>query len=248
MAFLSSKQFYKRHINELKKHIYKDQKSLIVSNIDSDFYIEETQNLKLVNIDIKKSFKEQLEEDKNIYDLIVLSDVFELSNNMFEILNTLKSKTRDDGRIIISSINPVWNSFLKILELLNLKKKSPERSYIHLNKFETVLSGTELEISSKKSRQYFPFKLIFFGNAINKILEILFYFLIFGIRTYIVVRKTNFQITNNFSKTIIIPAKNEEGNLEKLINRIPNLGENTEVIISCGKSKDNTLKVAKSLT
>ena len=39
----------------------------------------------------------------------------------------------------------------------------------------------------------------------------------------------------------------EEGNLVELISRIPNLGKNTEVIISCGKSKDNTFDVAKSL-
>ena len=48
--------------------------------------------------------------------------------------------------------------------------------------------------------------------------------------------------------SIIIPAKNEEGNLVELIGRIPYLGEETEVIISCGVSQDNTLKVAQSLT
>ena len=44
-----------------------------------------------------------------------------------------------------------------------------------------------------------------------------------------------------------MPAKNEEGNLSELINRIPYLGKNTEVIISCGDSRDKTLAVAKSL-
>ena len=43
-------------------------------------------------IDIKKDFEEQLSNDKNIYDLIVLSDVFELSDDMFSILDTLKKK------------------------------------------------------------------------------------------------------------------------------------------------------------
>ena len=49
------------------------------------------------------------------------------------------------------------------------------------------------------------------------------------------------------SKTIIIPAKNEEGNLNDLISRIPNLGSDTEVVISCGISHDKTLEVARSL-
>ena len=135
-----------------------------------------------------------------------------------------------------------------LLESLNIKKKSENRSYIHLNKFERILSGTELEIASKKSRQYFPFKLFLLGDILNKIFEILFYFLNFGIRTYIIIRKTNFQINKtSLSKTIIIPAKNEEGNLNDLISRIPNLGSDTEVVISCGISHDKTLEVARSL-
>ena len=248
MAFISSKEFYKRHINEIKKHVYQDRKTLVISNVNSDFFFEENQNLKLMFIDIKKDFEKQLSNDDNKYDLIVLSDVFELSDDMFSILDTLKKKTNEDGRILISSINPLWNWFLILLESLNIKKKSENRSYIHLNKFERILSGTELEIASKKSRQYFPFKLFLLGDILNKIFEILFYFLNFGIRTYIIIRKTNFQINKtSLSKTIIIPAKNEEGNLNDLISRIPNLGSDTEVVISCGISHDKTLEVARSL-
>ena len=161
MAFISSKEFYKRHINEIKKHVYQDRKTLVISNVNSDFFFEENENLKLMFIDIKKDFEEQLSNDDNKYDLIVLSDVFELSDDMFSILDTLKKKTNEDGRILISSINPLWNWFLILLESLNIKKKSENRSYIHLNKFERILSGTELEIASKKSRQYFPFKLFY---------------------------------------------------------------------------------------
>ena len=64
----------------------------------------------------------------------------------------------------------------------------------------------------------------------------------FGIKTYIVFKNKS-PINNNSSKTIIIPAKNEEGNLEPLINRIPK-NEKYEIIISCGKSKDKTLQKA----
>ena len=49
------------------------------------------------------------------------------------------------------------------------------------------------------------------------------------------------QVKFNYSKAIIIPAKNEEGNLEELIDRIPNF-ENTEIIFAYGESQDNTLK------
>ena len=48
------------------------------------------------------------------------------------------------------------------------------------------------------------------------------------------------------SKSIIIPAKNESGNLMELVERIPKF-ENTEIIFSYGVSKDNTLEVMKNI-
>ena len=54
------------------------------------------------------------------------------------------------------------------------------------------------------------------------------------------------------SKSIIIPAKNEEGNLEELVKRIPSFKCQNEILIVCGKSKDKTLekshKLAKQFT
>jgi glycosyltransferase involved in cell wall biosynthesis len=50
-------------------------------------------------------------------------------------------------------------------------------------------------------------------------------------------RQTHFK----YSKAIIIPAKNEEGNLDELIDRIPNF-DNTEIIFTYGESQDKTLE------
>ena len=48
------------------------------------------------------------------------------------------------------------------------------------------------------------------------------------------------------SKSIIIPAKNEEGNLKELVSRIPKF-DDTEIIFSYGKSEDETLKVMNEI-
>jgi glycosyltransferase involved in cell wall biosynthesis len=51
---------------------------------------------------------------------------------------------------------------------------------------------------------------------------------------------------SKYSKSIIIPAKNEEGNLEELVDRIPKF-QNTEIIFSYGNSKDKTWQVMESI-
>ena len=55
-----------------------------------------------------------------------------------------------------------------------------------------------------------------------------------------------YYLNNSNTKTIIIPAKNEEGNLKNLVERIPK-DEKYELIIVCGVSQDNTLKVANEI-
>ena len=50
----------------------------------------------------------------------------------------------------------------------------------------------------------------------------------------------------NLSKSIIIPAKNEEGNLEELVERIPKFN-NAEIIFAYGESDDNTLKIMNEI-
>jgi len=66
-----------------------------------------------------------------------------------------------------------------------------------------------------------------------------------GLRTYTIFRSSENQHLT-YKKTIIIPAKNEEGNLEELLHRIPR-NEKYEIIFSCGVSNDNTYELAKKL-
>ena len=63
--------------------------------------------------------------------------------------------------------------------------------------------------------QYFPFYLFGLGVVINSFLEILFGRFSFGMKSYSLFRKSNLK-SSKLSKTLIIPAKNEEGKLSPL--------------------------------
>ena len=49
-----------------------------------------------------------------------------------------------------------------------------------------------------------------------------------------------------YSVSIIIPAKNEAGNIENIVNRVPFLGKDTELVFIEGHSSDNTYETIKS--
>lgn len=247
MPLISSKEFYRRHKIEIFKNLFSENKNLIISDKNSNFFIEKSHNLDFLNVDTNEDLNKILINNTK-YDCIVLSDMFEVNDDILGLLKLLKKNLNNDGTILLTSITPIWDGVLSILEMLNLKNKSKKRSYIHLNKLSAVLDTINFQITGKRTRQYFPFKLFYFGNIINNFLEIILYFFNFGIRSYFTIKEIEDTAEKDvLSKTIIVPAKNEEGNLNELINRIPYLGNNVEVIISCGISNDNTLGMAKSL-
>ena len=77
-------------------------------------------------------------------------------------------------------------------------------------------------------------------------LEIIFRFNL-GLKSYFIFVKNNNNQKKLNSKTLLIPAKNEEGNLEELIDRI-DLENNTQIIFIIAKSKDNTLDKALEIS
>lgn len=248
MALVSNKEFYKKDRKELTKHFSQNEKTLIITSYDSGINFNQDKYLKFIKLQNENDLYIQLNQINNQYDCIVLVDTIEITMEINNVLNALKKYLKIDGKIILSSVNPAWNKILSITELFKLKNQSKNRSYIHLKRIQPTLNSLGLETTKSYSRQYFPFKVLFIGSLLNNILEVLFFYFNLGIKTYIVIRNVSEKSKKiDMSKTIIVPAKNEEGNLEELVNRVPYLGERVELIISCGESKDRTFEIAKNL-
>ena len=124
----------------------------------------------------------------------------------FDILYT---KLKKNGKLLITSVNNIWYPLLNFFETIGIKKISKKRVYTGLKKIKNILSANKFNFVLYNTRQFIPFKLFGFGNFLNLILEILFSKFNFGIKTYFLFQKIS-TINKDLSKTIIIPAKNEE--------------------------------------
>ena len=80
----------------------------------------------------------------------------------------------------------------------------------------------------------------------NKLFEVLFFKFNLGIKSYVLFSKIEIE-EKIMTKSVIIPAKNEEKNLEILFSNFPKLKNLSEVILISAKSKDKTLEVSKAI-
>lgn len=244
---ISSDTYYIRHENEIKRYI-SESKNWVHVIKSNNSYINITQFKE--NILLSESLDNFNKEFKGLrdfyYDLIIVTDVLELTDDVYGLLKTLNKKLNKNGKVLITTINPKWNSIMLFFEFIKLKKTSPPRSYIHNKKIKSIAAAAGFNIIESHSRQIFPFKFFHIGSIINFFFEIIFFKINFGINNYLLISKS-LENSKGYSKSIIIPAKNEELNLEPLFNRIPKFDSNYEVIFVIAESNDATLKVANKI-
>ena len=244
MLKLNSNTFYTRHQNELNRYIFNKSDTLHIiaddvekNNLKNDcdyIFVEKEENLQKVIKQIDK-----------VYSLIIITDLLESTEEINDIFHQLNLKLIENGKLLITSLNNTWYPVINLLEKLKLKKESRKKIYTGVKKLNNVLPKNSLILVDYNTRQLLPFKVFGIGNFINSLLEILCSKFNLGIKTYMLLQKISTS-SRQLSKSIIIPAKNEEKNLVPLIGRIPEF-KDMEIIIVCGASEDNTLGVANSI-
>jgi len=241
---LKSKTYYLRHENEILRYTDSRKSWIHIINKNNNYINLTNYPNNFIEINNNTNFENDFSKVENkLYDFIVITDILELTEDIYKFLKKLNSLLKDDGKLLITTVNPKWNLIMLLLEYLKLKKPSPPRSYLQNKKIDSIAKSSGFEVVLNYGRQIFPFKLFGLGNLINLFLEILFLRFNLGINNYLILNKKS-QHDIEFSKTIIVPAKNEELNLIPLFQRIPNFESEYEIIFICGKSNDKTLDVA----
>jgi SAM-dependent methyltransferase len=174
------------------------------------------------------------------FDYIILSDTIGYLDDCEVSFSNLKSLCNSKTRLIISYYSWHWEPILRFGEKIGLAMPSPGLNwltskdtigFLHLANFETV---------KQEWRQLIPKKLFGFGPLINRFFGTLPLVSRLALRNYIVARPLNQNINNNPSATVLIPCRNEKGNVENAVKRIPSFCNDIEIIFVEGGSQDNT--------
>ena len=182
-----NKEFYRRHNSELERYLFSNS-SLHIINKNSKTKIDEKYSEKLY-FDTSLDIDSQIKNINKKFDVIVVTDVLEIYDDIYLFLEKLNHLLKDNGKLILSSINTRWGNLIKIAEFFGLKSKTDNFSYIHLKKIEKISNGAGFDLIETITRQFIPFKFLYLGNVTNKILELLLFYFKFGLKTYIVLRK-----------------------------------------------------------
>jgi len=89
-------------------------------------------------------------------------------------------------------------------------------------------------------RQLIPYRLLGLGTVINRFIGTLPVIRRLCLRRYIVARSLKAVKREELSVSILIPCRNERGNVESAIKRMPRFGKHQEIVFIEGNSSDDT--------
>tara|TARA_X000000368_G_C23043428_1_gene718026 strand:+ start:1331 stop:2641 length:1311 start_codon:yes stop_codon:yes gene_type:complete len=243
---INSTEFYSRQNQEIKRFLNVEKKTLHIC-INQDNLFLDKEKLDVLALENQKDVIQSIFKLEKKYDLIIITDLFEVSSDIYELLKTTRDKLNNNGKILISTINPKWRRVLRFSEIINIKKQIRKSSNTKLKKIVSSARSSGLELNYFYTKQIFPFKLLGFGRVLNKALELIFFKFNLGIKSYILFSNITF-LKTEMSKSVIVPAKNESKNLEILFESFPKLSSLNEIILICAESKDNTLEMGKDIS
>lgn len=174
------------------------------------------------------------------FDVLILADVVGHLQDIEETFRGLRDFCRYNTRIIISYYNFLWEPVLKLGEIFRLKMPQQYQNWLSSEDLCNILSLSQFQVVKAECRLLIPKRIPGVGNLINRYLAPLP-----GIRKlclcrYIVARPLGLEGKKTFSTTILIPCRNEKGNIEVAVKRIPEFGAHQEIIFVDGHSSDGT--------
>jgi hypothetical protein len=171
----------------------------------------------------------------------LLSDTIGALEDCQETLLKLHQISNNETRIILTYYSRVWEPILSLAKFFGLKMPEPRQNWLAAEDIINFLILANFEVVKTEWRQLIPLRLFGFGSLINRYIAPLPIIRRFCLRNYVVARpkaidKSKLQL----STTILIPCRNERGNIEAAVQRIPKFCNDIEIIFVEGHSQDGT--------
>jgi SAM-dependent methyltransferase len=184
-------------------------------------------------------------EDLNIegtFDYVILADLIGYLEDVQVAFQNLHSVSGPESRVIITYVNRLWEPILNLAQKLRLMTPQRRQNWLGVGDIINLLHLCDFEVVTSGYRLLLPVWIPGVSWLANRILAKLP-----GIRKlclihYVIAKPVLRQSPGqaHYSVSVVIPCRNERGNIESAIRRLPRLGRHTEVVFVDGNSTDGT--------
>ncbi len=173
------------------------------------------------------------------FDYILLSDLVNDLPDVQAVLGHLQRVAHPRTRLVVNFFNHLWHPVLSVAARCGRKAPTLLQNWLSASDMTNLLHLAGWEIIKTDSRILWPVPTPGWERLLNRWLAPLLRH--FCLTVILVARpKPSEPADRHYRCSVVVPARNEAGNIEEAVRRTPELGLGTELIFVEGHSQDNT--------
>jgi hypothetical protein len=164
---------------------------------------------------------------------------------VWQAFRQLKKVTHSGGLVVVTYYNFLWQPVLKLAEWLGLRARQPEQNWLSTHDLANLLELNGYEVVRVGTDFLFPISIPIIAPFFNRYLARLPGLRQLCLTTYVVARDRDASAARRYAErtcSVIVPTRNEAGNVAPLVERLPEMGSHTEIIFVDGNSSDGTVE------
>lgn len=185
------------------------------------------------------------------FDYVISTDLIGELTDVWMAFREIRKICHKKTQVIITYYNYLWEPVLKIAEMASLKMPQDYQNWLSLGDIENLLYLNGFEVIKKGHSVLLPKYIPLLSSICNRFLVKLPVIKKAGLVEYVVAKPskgfTKLAGERDYSVSVIVPCRNEYGNIEGAVTRIPSMGKHTEIIFVDGNSTDGTVDKIQEL-
>ena len=176
------------------------------------------------------------------FDIIILSD---LVNNLWDVqtvLERLAPLLKPQTRVLLNFYSRLWEMPLLLAKKLGLAQSVLGQNWLTIPDIKNLLDLADLEILRHWEEFLWPLSTPLVDTFCNRFLVKIWPFRWLALTNFVIARPRPKPRPANPKPlvSVIVPARDEAGNIDQIFQRTPEMGGGTELIFVEGHSQDDT--------
>jgi hypothetical protein len=175
------------------------------------------------------------------FDAVICDRICHTVTDVRAWLEGLRDRLTEHGLIYLTAYNYLWELAAQAAEVVGWKTPAPTSNWLSHSDFHNLFKITGLEMVRFEDRLLLPLPVPGLAPLVNRYLAKLPVLQRFSLyRLYALRRREESAAPQPLSVSVVVPTRNEAGNVTVAIKRTPSMGSSTELIFVEGGSTDGT--------
>jgi hypothetical protein len=206
---------------------------------DGGAVLDAAQAPRKASVDGPVALRRELAKAKGGRRLILLNGNLNYSFDAEALLASLHAPLERRDRVLVLAYSPYWAWLHRALKSLGLRSAQVPTTFLTRTDMTNLARLSGFEVLQARPAGVIPFSLLGIGTVINAFVEALPLLRHAAFSMLLVLRPLG-KAAGKPSLSIVIPARDEKGNIEAALRRLPSFGAPVEVVFVEGNSSDGT--------